>query len=115
MIEKFLYGIDQINSGVFGGDNFSLEMIDGVYFFVELVKVLVGGDSTAGHEGEIGLVAIFDGEEGKMIFIVFLDGMGNGGGCDVEWRELLQIADHFVELSVRGGFDDVLLNLFLLF
>jgi hypothetical protein len=114
MIEKFLHGIHQIDGGVFGCDNFSFEMIDSVYFFVELIEVLAGGDSTAGHEGEIRLVAIFDWEERKMILIVFLDGMRNGRRCDVEWGELLQVTNDLVEFSVRGGFDDVLLDFLLL-
>lgn len=114
MVEQLLNRIDQFDGGILDGNNFCLDMIDGVDLFVDLVEVLSRLDLADGHECEMVLIGAFEWEECEMFLIVFLDGLRDAVGVEVERRQFLKIPQDLVEFAIGSGFDDVLLYLFLL-
>lgn len=84
MVEQFLNRINQFDSRILDGSNISLDMIDRVDLFVDLVEVLSRLDLADGHECEMLLICAFEWEECEMFLIVFLDGLGNAVGVEVE-------------------------------
>lgn len=114
MIEQLFNRINEFDGCILDGNNFCLEVINGVDFFVDLIEVLSRLDLADGHECEMLVIVCFEWEESEMFLIVFLDGLGDAVGVEVERRQFLKIPQDFIEFSIWSGFDDVLLYLFLL-
>lgn len=96
MVEQLLDRINEFDSGILDGNNFCLDMIDSVDLFVDLVEVLSRLDLADGHECEMVVIGGFEWEECKMFLIVFLDGLGDAVGVEVERRQFLKIPQDFV-------------------
>ena len=62
MVEQLLNRINEFDSGILDGNNFCLDMIDGVDLFVELVEVLSRLNLADGHECEMVLISCFEWE-----------------------------------------------------
>ena len=54
-------------------------------------------------------------DDGEMLFIVLLEGFGEYGGVKINRADFVKIFKDFSQLSIGCGFNDILLNFFLLF
>jgi hypothetical protein len=89
-------------------------VVDGVDAFVGLVEVLAGFEFAAGHEREVLLRGVLEGEEGEVLLVVLLDGLRDVRRGQAQRRQFFEIPDDLGEFSVGRALDDVLLDLLLL-
>lgn len=114
MGQQLLNRLGQLHLCLLLAHYLAAEVVDGVGLLVELVHVLARLHLAAGHEGEVGVLGVLEGEEGQVLLVVLLDGGADGGGEEVEGREFLQVLEHVVEFAVGGGLDEILLYFLLL-
>ena len=63
----------------------------------------------------VGEKYVFCFDDSKMFFIVLLEGFGEDGGVEINRADFVKIFKDFGQLPIGCGFNDILLNFFLLF
>ena len=112
-MEELINRFDQLWVVILTLSHLTLQIIDVVYLFGELVGIFSMFKTGNGHGGEkdSGL----DGKKAEMLLVIILEAICDGWRGGIERGEFFEVFDDIGEFAIGGGLDDVLLNFVLFF
>ena len=82
MLQQLIHRINQLRIVILTTHHLSLQIIDSMDLFGQLVSILTRLDSADGSYGEEN--SWLEGEESDMILMIFFESCGDGGSSDVD-------------------------------